>query len=58
MTKHDIESTARTKWLKQIERMRTGVDAAPPERPFDRAKFEQLREVINGRKREAPEQAK
>ncbi len=58
MTKHDIKPEERSKWIRQIDRMRGGVDAAPPERPFDREKFEQLREIFNGRKADAPQPAK
>lgn len=58
LTKHDIKPEDREKWLAKIDRMRTGVDDKPPERPFDRDKFEQLREVMNGRKGRGPQRVK
>ena len=48
LTNHELKPEERNKWIRQIDRMRDQTDDKPPERPFDRAKFEQLREVING----------
>lgn len=59
MTKHELKPDERTKWLAQVDRMRSMVqDQPPPDKPFDREKFEQLREIMNGRKGKGPQRVK
>lgn len=55
LTKHELKPEERQKWVNQLDRMRTGIADKPPERPFERDKFEQLREVMNGRKGPTPQ---
>jgi hypothetical protein len=51
LTKTDLPQKDRTNWLQQIDRMRVGGEATPPERPFDRAGLEKLRDVMGKRKK-------
>lgn len=54
MTDSQIDSKTRSKWYKQVDVMRNG-DDPPPEKPFDRAAFEKLREAMGKRKGRAPQ---
>lgn len=58
LTDSGIGPKDRQKWFKSIDAMRTGMDEAPPEKPFDRAKFEELRKTMNGRKGKAPQRVR
>lgn len=58
LTDSGLEPKDRQKWFKQIDAMRTGMDEAPPDKPFDRAKFEELRKAMGQRKGRAPQRVR
>lgn len=55
MTKHELKPEERDKWIRGLDKLRTSIDEDPPEKPFDRQAFEQLREVMGKRKGKAPQ---
>jgi hypothetical protein len=59
MTKSDLKSEEREKWLRQIEGMRqNAAGSGPAERPLDREKLEMLREAMGRKKGKGPVRVK